>query len=492
MRIRSTHFLFTIALFLGSISASAIRAYFDYRVFHIPGQGPYVEFVTSFDGTTFAQADADSGYYHSKAELTLIVTQGENVLDFRKITVDGPYVKFNEKNDFMSLERFSLPNGVYTIEIEIRDVYANLPEPERASQKILIDNLSQGAFFSDIEFISAYTPTTEENAFSKSGYDMLPYISSYFPSNLDAIIFYTELYQLSNILGDQQPYAFYYSVQDKFGKEISEATRIKRQTSALVSPQLHIIDITKVPSGDYYVVVEARDKTNKAICSKRRAISRNLIVAIDPANQVISEEVLSSSFAARFTDRDSLYDLLQAHLPIAKSQERNTIDNTLPTSELKELQSFLYSFWYKRNSKEPEKDFLVYEQQVKDVQSAFGTRIKKGWQTDRGRVYLQYGPPSTRIQRPHDPDYFPFEIWHYYETKDQQHDRRFLFVNTTLGPDYELMHSDVPQEAKNNDWPNLVKTRTNSTPSDVSRNSNQQFRDPYSGDELQDLWYNPH
>jgi hypothetical protein len=94
--------------------------------------------------------------------------------------------------------------------------------------------------------------------------------------------------------------------------------------------------------------------------------------------------------------------------------------------------------------------------------------------------------------RPNDPDYWPFEIWHYYETNDGLHDRRFLFVNTTLGQDYELLHSDVPAEPKNNDWPNLVNSRTMNTPSDVNRSSNAQSRDPQSGDELQELWYTPH
>lgn len=486
------HSLFALLFIMSASQAWAFRAYFDYRVFHIPGEGPYIEFVTSFDGSTFKLAKTKGDDFQSNVELTLIVSQGDQVLDFRKTLVDGPLVPIDEPGDFMSLERFSLPNGRYNIEIEIKDLNDPDIPAEKGIQAVVIENLNEGAFISDIEFVSAYTPTSEHNAFSKSGYDILPYMSSYFPTQFDAIIFYAELYNINNYLGENEHFAFYYAVQDLKGKEIESAGKIKRLQAKSVLPQLQVVDISKVPSGDYNLVLEVRDKQNNVICSKKRSFSRSLIVAADPMNELVSLEVLNASFASKYKNRDSLVYIIQTHFPIAKSQERNTIDNVVPNAELVELQSFFYSFWYKRNPENPEAAWLEYAQQVNDVNAAFSTRIKKGWQTERGRVYLQYGPPNTRVQRPNDPDYWPFEIWHYYETRDNLHDRRFLFVNTTLGQDYELLHSDVPQEAKNYDWKQLVRSRSMNTTANVSRNSNLQNRDPYSGDELEDLWYNPH
>ncbi|MBL0317573.1 MAG: GWxTD domain-containing protein [Flavobacteriales bacterium] len=88
------------------------------------------------------------------------------------------------------------------------------------------------------------------------------------------------------------------------------------------------------------------------------------------------------------------------------------------------------------------------DESIAAVKANFATRIKPGWQTDRGRVYLKYGKPNTRIQRPSDPDYWPFEIWHYYVTDSNLHNRRFLFYDTNLSGDMELLHSDVPEEVK--------------------------------------------
>ena len=472
----------------------AFRAYFDYRVFHAPGQGPYVEFMTSFDGTTFdlASTGTEDSLFQSRVQMTLIVTQASVVKDFRKVIVDGPSVAMGAPADFFSLERFILPNGTYNLEIEIVDLNSTSQLPEKLMQKIVINNSETSPFISDIEFVSAYSQTTDQNAFSKSGYDLIPYLSSYFPSDVKNIIFYSEVYNTNLYPGQDEAFILVTTVVDKFLKEVPDSKRIKRLTGKDAISNLMIADISNLPTGDYKLRLEAFDRSNTSICIEEREFSRNLIQNVPIDQQTVSAETVRLSFASFYTNRDSLAMILQSHLPIAKSQERNTIDNVVPTADLETLQSFFYSFWYRRDQQSPEAAWKKYEQQVKDVQDYFGTRIKKGWQTDRGRVYLQYGKPSTRIVRNNDPDYWPFEIWHYYATNTGLRDRRFLFYNTTLNYDMELLHSDIPNETRNYDWKNLVRSRQMNDPASAGRIGNNQNRDPYSGDELEDLWYNPH
>lgn len=472
--------------------AFAMRAYFDYRVYEIPGQGPFVEVVLSFDGQTFELAQNDLGTFNASVGLSIIVTQNNNVIDFRKAKVDGPALQKGESADFLSLERFALPNGMYDVEIEITDLNNVAEEPVKMVAPIKVNNLKEGSFISDIQFISAYSVTDEINAFSKSGFDLIPYVTSYFPSNINELMLYAEIYNLDKVLGSDEPLAFVISVRQLNNTEIKEISRIKRINAKSVSPQLHTIDIRNLPSGEYKILLEARDRNNSVIAMKERFFTRNLVKAVPVEEQITDNNVVKVSFAARYTNPDSLRNIIYSLNPIAQSQERNTINNAMTTAMLPEMQSFFYSFWYKRNQSNPEAAWLEYKEKLKMVDENFGTRIKEGWETDRGRVYLQYGAPNTRIERPHDPDYWPFEIWHYYETNDKLHDRRFLFYNTSLGEDYELLHSDVPQETKNMDWPSLVRQRAMNTPGQVGRNSNLQDRNNFSGDELQDLWYNPY
>ena len=148
--------------------ASAVRVIFDYRVFHAPGEGPYVEFVTSFDAATFQHTAADSGLVQAHAELNLIVSRLGQIVDFRKVKVDGPMVRKGEEADFLSVERFMLGNGVFDLEVEVMDMAAGTGVKESMTQRIEINNPSDGVFISDIQFVSAYRQSTDDNAFSKS------------------------------------------------------------------------------------------------------------------------------------------------------------------------------------------------------------------------------------------------------------------------------------------------------------------------------------
>jgi GWxTD domain-containing protein len=205
----------------------------------------------------------------------------------------------------------------------------------------------------------------------------------------------------------------------------------------------------------------------------------------------LSSLQVANSFAGQYKDSLILKEHIRCLTPIARGNEKESILSAVKGYNLIQLQGFLYQFWYKRNPLSPELSCAQYLELVNACKE-FETSIKKGWETDRGRVYLQYGKPSTRVIRNHDPDYWPFEIWHYYETNNHLHNKRLLFYNTSLNGDMELLHTDIPGEIMNYDWKNLVRSRQMSDPATVTRNQNNQRQDPYSGDELEGLWYNPH
>lgn len=469
--------------------SAAIRVYFDYRVFHAPGSGPYVEITTSFEPMDMKGVPVGEELSYS-AELTLVFSQGGAVKEFKKVAVNHTAAPGNT-DPFMSLERVALPNGAYELELSVKDANATEGKPETYKQVITIDQPADAVFLSDIQFVSAYSAAMEQNAFTKAGFDMLPYLSSYYPTELNTLMYYAEIYLTDQVFGTGQAFVSSVCITDSKNNEIAECKRIKREKAAAVVPLLQVIDIRALPTGDYTIRLEVRDRNNEVVATQQRKFSRNLVINAPPDPLLASDELVQSSFAGKYTDKDSLYAILQSHLPVAKSVERTTIDYQLPGADLKVLQSFFYSFWQKRYPQDPEAGWRQYELNLARVQETFGTKIKKGWQTDRGRVYLMYGAPNTRVTRYHDPDYFPFEIWHYYQTNTGLKDRRFLFYNTTLNYDFELLHSDIPDEVQNNDWRRLVRSRETSRPTDVSRIASQQLTDPYSGDEIEDLWFNP-
>lgn len=59
--------------------------------------------------------------------------------------------------------------------------------------------------------------------------------------------------------------------------------------------------------------------------------------------------------------------------------------------------------------------------------------VRKGWQTDRGRIYILLGEPDAIDSHPFEIDGFPYEIWSYYFRRVE-----LIFVDKKGFGDYEL------------------------------------------------------
>ena len=475
-----------IILTLLANGAAAARVFFDYKIFYQPGGQPYIECITSFEGRTFVNAPNSDSTVCANAELTLILYKGFDVFSFRKVNVLGPSIKAGEQNDFMSVERFELPADLYRLEVSVLDLNDKSAKTESFTQVVNVRKASDRKIYaSDIELVSAYRNADVTNAFTKSGLDLLPYVSNYYPAELNSMIFYLEWYNTDSILGANQPFIIDAYIENAKHEVQLGNRKIKRTSAASVVPFIHTFEIANLSSGSYEVVVEIRDQNNEKRAEQRIKFSRVGLFAIN-------DEVLERSFVGVFDRGDSLQMFIDMLIPIATAQDQNMIDYQLPSMDLRAQKSFFYSFWIRRDTIAPGKAWENYYKEVLVVDELFGFNNKPGYKTDRGRVYLQYGKPKTRIVRNHDPDYWPFEIWHYYDLSATEHDRRFLFYDTSLGGDMSLLHSDALKEVKNHNWKEMVRSRSYASSTAASSRNSSQMRDPYSGDEIEDLWYNPH
>lgn len=95
------------------------------------------------------------------------------------------------------------------------------------------------------------------------------------------------------------------------------------------------------------------------------------------------------------------------------------------------------------------------------VDRHYRTPINRGYSTDRGRVYLQYGVPNDIYVSKHEPSSYPYEIWHYYRVLNENN-RKFIFYNPNIaGKEYELLHSDLTGEVKTPNWERVLSKRNN-------------------------------
>jgi len=159
-----------------------------------------------------------------------------------------------------------------------------------------------------------------------------------------------------------------------------------------------------------------------------------------------------------------LREYINSTYPIATGIEKTFIRTSLKTADLKTRQQFFYSFWLSRDPNNPEMAWNLYKEQVYKVQVNFGTPIKKGYQTDRGRIYLQYGPPNTRSAQYNEPSNYPYEIWQYYTLNNNQRNKKFVFYAPDMvTSDFVLLHSDAIGEINNPRWKIDLRSRIYST-----------------------------
>lgn len=343
-----------VSLFTCSMSSWAMRVFIDHQTFYSPENGPYLEVVFSFEGRTFTpnKIEAEDINYQASANILLTITSNDSIVRAIKFTASSAYQHSQTIADFMCVERVPIPDGNYDLNIEITDAYSPFGKPIQHSEPIEINHLDKGCFFSDISFVSAFSPTTENNPFTKAGYDLIPYVSNYFPNSLDAIIFYSELYNSKTLLGKKIAFAYTVSLTDKLQHEIPGTKRIIRAESDDVLPIIYTIDISKITTGDYKLKLEMLDRTGQVVCTKYRDFTRNKTA--ESTFQAPTGLDISKTFVANYHSSDSLLAHIQSCLPIAEAVERNTIDNILPTVDLATRQSFFYTFWQRRSPENPQ------------------------------------------------------------------------------------------------------------------------------------------
>jgi GWxTD domain-containing protein len=81
-----------------------------------------------------------------------------------------------------------------------------------------------------------------------------------------------------------------------------------------------------------------------------------------------------------------------------------------------EKEAFKEEFWIKRDpdpTTEENEFRLEYEARLEEADGLFRGEARSGYRTDRGRIYILYGPPTDQISTPPDDAGRTNEIWYY-------------------------------------------------------------------------------
>lgn len=461
--------LYTLAalafLLAPRIYGKDLQALFYHAGFFNPAVGPYVETYLKVYGPSAEYIKTPRGTFQASLEVTILFKKEGKIVDFRKYNLLSEELQDTSKTipHFIDQQRIPLPFGVYELGLTLKDNNSK-NEPLEHAEVLAMEFNKDDLKFSDFQFVESFKATTAENILSKSGFDLVPFVGDFFPAEEKTLSFYIELYNLDKKLGNQQDFLFrYYLESFETNFSLSDFARFQKQKSSPVNVILGSLPITSLPSGNYNLVVEARDRNNELILLNKIFLQRS-----NPGMQLNLSDIqgidVTSTFAERINHLDSLRFYCLSLVPAASMLETQFVRNVTQTSDMEKMQKFLYSFWKTRNEANPEAEWDSYKKQVLMVEEAYATKIKHGYETDMGRVWLKYGAPDQVEESKHEPTAVPYIIWQFYHLDNGQNNKRFVFVNPHfVGTEYFLIHSDAKGEIYNPYWQYDVYGRTSTT-----------------------------
>ena len=445
-----------------------IFAYFSQCAFNTPDNKPYAETYLSISGKSISFKKNAAGKYQGAAEVGILFSQNGVIKASKKYNLLSP-----EQNDtlnrpnFIDQQRFSLEPGEYELEEMVSDKNGN-GKTFSMKKKIKIDFPADKVNVSDIELLSSFSKSQTKSMVTKNGFDLIPYMADgFYPEDVKEISFYAEVYNTKAVLGDSSKFLISYYIESYENKKMLEKfTAFRRETSAPVNLLLTKFNITDLPSGNYNLVVDVRNKSNESV-SQRKLMFQRLNSKAKINTDDLSNVIVENTFASKITNKDSIAEFIRSLRPAASESEKVFLDNNLKTADVKLMQQFFYNFWQTRNALAPEEEWNKYAQTTAAVNKKYGTFVYKGYETDRGRVYLQYGPPDKMESYPSEPNAFPYEIWLYYTLSDKsklnpnQTNKQFIFYNSDLATNnYQVLNSNALSEVHDANWEMKLHMRT--------------------------------
>lgn len=432
-----------------------LKAFIDQKTYFSPESGTYAEIHVQFVGYTLKYLPVEGGLQSKVAISLAVISSSNDTITRDAYVLESPVMRDSVIEDFFDIVRFPANPGIYEVHISLEDLNSK-SSPMTGKIDLEMPNHGSSVSISDIMVAEVAVKTNEPTVFSKSGYDIIPRISNFYPTDLTSIPYYVELYN-SQLLNDSAFALRQRIISTIDSREMPEFTRFTKMKTNEVVPMLRNLDISKLPSGSYRLELTIFDRSN----TPQGEIAQYYFERINDLEELtnIDDIILNPDFQASITE-DSVIYYLSSLIPIARPAEVKNILATLKTGNLENGRKHIQQFWIQTSGANAYNAWLDYKKQVVLAEQLYGNNFMNGFESDRGRVFLQYGPPSNIVSRETSPDEYPYEIWHYYKIK-MYSNKRFVFYNPDLvNKNYRLLHSDMVGEQQNYRWPQALAKRT--------------------------------
>ncbi len=438
-----------------STTIFAIDASVKYATFKGIEQDNYIELYFHIKGKSvnFARLeDSAEEFYQAAVDLNINFLQDNKIIHTENYTIKSPQIKTATPSGIALIDMLRLPlaNGAYILEVSMTDRHeeANATTLKAAVNMAYSDD---DIAISDVQLLADFEATEEENHYVKHGYLLRPFTFDLYPSFVKKLTFYTEIYGTDTQLEGKYLARYYVQKAGGEGEPITGLMGFKKQEAAPVNVIMAQLDISTLPEGEYELVIEVRDAENELMRSKALKIRRSYPFADSDLKEYENIDI-AGTFVEKL-DKERVNMSVRALSPLLVKDETYLLNQMLRKKDDLKKRKMLCYYWTRINEIDPEEPYEEYMEIVDHVNKLFTTAMGRGYQTDRGRVYLEYGAPSEVLSEPSEPSAPPYEVWFYTRTLDNQSDVKFVFYNPSLANgDFELLHSTARGEITNPNW----------------------------------------
>lgn len=440
--------IITFILSSFSVFGQKLNFEFDYAQFAYDTTSNYVEFYFSFDQNSLTIKNVDGKKITAAKILVQIQDSVSNYVINKEFKLSSNYDELEENKLLVTKMAFAFKSGVYNATITGKDdIDTNKSKTIR--EVIKIKPFITGEIrISDIELArNVKTENVNPNSvFYKNTIEVFPNPAIIYTVSSPVMYYYAELYNLNakDSTGNLTLIRYLYNSK---GKELNKKTKlVSRSKSSIID--VGLFNMIKYPTDTYNLVLALIDTANnKVVYSNKRYFYYNPNYKDTTQNVSTQEGYLSSEFAV-YTEEEC-DDIFDKSRYIATSRE---IEQYKKLDSVSTKRDFLYRFWKARDLEPETAKFEFkdnYFERVDYCNLKFGTFNKKGYKTDRGRVYLIYGEPDQVDMYPNETNMKPYEVWYYNTIEGGV---LFIFGDLTGYNDYELLSSTKRGEIRDDNW----------------------------------------
>jgi GWxTD domain-containing protein len=451
-------------------SQKGISLNLDLAVYRYSESQPYLDIYYSFPISEVAYVGNTQTGYASRVLMTMQIFKQDSLWAAKQWKVEDTLADMagqDSSSQMVDALRYVIEEpDRYRVVLYARDM--NRPEQiDSVSSTIDVRSFSQEDLaLSDIALatnIQKKTPNATE-AFVKNNFEVVPNPGRLFGAGSPNLYYYFECYNMSeNVPGAKYKTRCFVKNSNGEREEGVIAPDRTKKKLADASMEMGMINVSKLPSGTYALVYGVADTAGALLASnEKRFYVYNPQVPIAapaaggqavfpiralPALEALSEKQLNEEFEQ------------MTHLT---SRDEKKFYKSLTSASGK--RQFIQSLW-----ESPKPTFQMtgralreeYLSRVEKANGLYTNAFRPGWKTDRGRVYILYGPPSDVQRFSSTQETKPYEVWTYQEL---QGGVEFIFADRYGFKNYELIHSTLRGELSNSDWRELIETRSGVMP----------------------------